>query len=103
MVGGTLLTKRDTFLNRSQTMQLIYAACTATQVLYTQPSLPAVVLLCAAAEPALQRLVAAWPRAWPCQARCTCALLSIHFCQSLVPLLAISCPSSVLCPTIAVV
>ena len=33
VVGGTLLTKRDTFLNRSQTMQLIYTACTATQVL----------------------------------------------------------------------
>ena len=39
-MGGTLLTKRDTFLNRSQTMQLIYAACTATQV-SSEPAKPA--------------------------------------------------------------
>ena len=36
-MAGTLLTKRDTFLNRAQTMQLMYAACTATQVRHSCP------------------------------------------------------------------
>ena len=47
-MGGTLLTKRDTFLTRSQTMQLIYAACTATQV--GGSTMPSTMSLCNASS-----------------------------------------------------